>query len=72
MNKIVAQLRYNPTVDRFDFDGRELHCGETLEVLVVDGYSGQPVWLQTRLEYGDGWHLVGLLGYQVNGLFARM
>lgn len=72
MNKTVAQLRYNPDTNRLDFDGDGLHCGQCLEVLVVDGASGQPVWLQTRLEYGDGWYLVGLLGYQANGLFARM
>lgn len=70
--KTVAQLRYDPATDRLDFDGDSLHCGQCLEVLVVDGISGQTKWVETRLEYGDGWYLVGLVGYQVNGLFARM
>lgn len=68
----IAQLRYNPDTDRLDFDGYGLHCGRCFEVLLVDGVDGQAKWVETRLEYGDGWYLVGLLGYQANGLFARM
>lgn len=70
--KTIAQLRYNPDTDRLDFDGYGLHCGQCLEVLLVDGVDGQVKWVETRLEYGDGWYLVGLVGYQANGLFARM
>lgn len=68
----VSQLRYDPETNRMEFDGRGLHCGELLEVLVVDGLSGQTKWIPTRIEFAEEWYLVGLLGYQVSGLFARM
>lgn len=71
--KIIAQLTYDPESDRMTFDGRGLHCGECLEVLVCNGLDGgKPEWIETRIEYDKDWYLVGLLGYQVSGLFARM
>ena len=68
--KTVAQLRHDPTSGRLEFNGDGLHCGECLEVLVIQ--DGEPVWIQTRLEYGSDWFLIGLQGIQPNGLFARM
>lgn len=68
----VAQLTINPETDRLEHDGHPLFTGDCLEVLVVNGLSGRPEWIETRLEMADDWYLVGLLGYQVNGLFARM
>ena len=71
--KRISQLHYDPESDRMIFDGRELHCGECLEVLVCNGLNGdKPEWVETRVEYGEDWYLEGLLGSQVSGLFARM
>lgn len=64
------QLIYNAETDRIEFDGCGLHCGDCLTVLVVK--EGQPTWIDTRIEYGDEWYLVGLSGVQVSGLFAKM
>lgn len=72
MRKVVAQLRHNPETGRLDFDGDGLHCGQTLEVLIVDGFDGKSKWVETRLEFDTDWYLVGLIGYQPNGLFARI
>ena len=72
MKKRIAQLIYDQESDRLSFDGEDLHCGECLEVMVCNGLNGdQAEWIATRLEYNDHWYLVGLLGYQVSGLFAR-
>lgn len=67
----AAQLVYDTDGDRLTFDGEELHCGDTLEVLICNGLNGRTEWIETRLEYDDDWYLIGLLGYQVSGLFAR-
>lgn len=71
--KTIAQLRYDPESERITFDGYGLHCGDGLEVLVCNGLNGnKPEWVETRIEYNKDWYLVGLAGYQVSGLFARM
>ena len=64
-NKTVAQLTYNPDTDRYELDGCDLHCGDCLTVLI----AGK--WVDTRIEYGEDWYLVGLTGYQIGGLFAK-
>ena len=69
----IAQLRYNDETDRIEHDGYGLHSGDCLAVLVVDGVDGQTKWVDTCIEFDNGeWYLVGLMGYQVNGLFAKM
>lgn len=71
--KRISQLQYDPESDRMIFDGRELHYGECLEVLVCNGLNGdKPEWVETRIEHGEDWYLEGLWGYQMAGLFARM
>lgn len=70
----AAQLTYNPTSERYELDGVGLHCGDALTVLVVNGLTGSMEWIDTRIEM-DGnneWYLVGLLGYQIGGLFGRI
>lgn len=59
--------------DRLQVDDLELHCGDVLEVLVVDGMENTPKWIKTRVEHdGEGYYLVGLLGYRPVGLFAKI
>lgn len=72
-NMKTGQLIYDPTSDRYVIDGEELHCGDVLKVLVVNGLSGKEEWIETRIELdaNDEWYLVGLVGYQIDGLFAR-
>lgn len=68
----VGQIIFDQDAERLVLDGQPLHCGDTLEVLIVNGLDGQTQWLQTRVEVNDeGWYLVGLFGYQISGLFAR-
>lgn len=67
---MISQLVYNERTDRIEFDGCDLHCGDCLTVLIVK--DGKPKWVNTRIEYSESWYLVGLWGFQVNGLFAKM
>lgn len=69
----VSQMLYNAEIDRFTLDGEELHCGDCLKVLVFNGLSNSPEWIDTRIEIdGDNnYYLVGLLGYSISGLFAE-
>lgn len=70
---MVSQILFDSESDRLLFDGDPLFCGQCLDVLVYNGLSDSPEWVSTRVEYGSsGWYLVGLLGYTVHGLFARM
>lgn len=73
MAKKISQLIYNENTDRYELDGEGLHCGDCFEVLVVNGLSGKPEWIDTRIEYNNnhGWYLIGIVGYQIGGLFAR-
>ena len=63
----TGQLIYDPTSERYEIDGQELHCGDVLPVMI-----GQ-AWVETRIELdaNDEWYLVGLAGHQIDGLFAR-
>jgi len=71
-DRIVAQLLYDRETDRILFDGDGLYCGECLEVLICNGLNdNKPEWVETRIEKNADWYLVGLIGYQVSGLFAR-
>ena len=67
------QLTYDADTDRYYFDNEPLHCGDTLQVFIHNGLTGQDEWIDTRIEIdGQGeWYLVGLIGYQIAGLFAR-
>lgn len=67
-----AQIRFDG--EDYTLDGERLHCGDALEVLIVDGLDGEIKVEQSRFELDgeDNPFLPGLLGYQVNGLFARL
>lgn len=63
----TGQLIYDPTSERYDIDGQELHCGDVLQVLISDS------WVDTRIELADDeWYLVGLDEYRLDGLLARL
>lgn len=69
----VSQLTYNAEVDRYEMDGQCLSCGDCIDVLVWNGITDREEWVSTRIEQNvDGWYLVGIVGYQMNGLFARI
>lgn len=70
----ISQIRYNAEIDRYVLDGIDLCCGDMLEVLIYNGITQKEEWIETRIELdGDNnWYLVGLIGYQINGLFARI
>lgn len=64
----TGQLIYDPTSERYEIDGEELHCGDVLHVMI-----GQ-TWVETRIELdaNDEWYLVGLGEYRLDGLLARV
>ena len=69
---MIGQIKLNSR-SRFEVDTVELTSGDTLEVLVIDGQDNLPKWVNTRVEYnGESYYLVGLLGYNPIGLFARV
>ena len=46
---------------------------DDVEVLIIDGQDYSIKWVSTRVEYnGEDYYLVGLLGYDPIGLFARV
>lgn len=67
----VQQIAYDQASDRLQLGGTPLHCGDILEVLILDS-DGFPRWTEARLEYEDEWYLVGHNNIQPCGLFARM
>lgn len=71
---MIGQLKYNEDTERIELDGNGLHAGDPLTVLIVN-QAGKPEWMDTRIEFDHGsktWLLIGLWGYQVNGLFAKI
>ena len=69
---MIGQIKLNSR-SRFEVDTVKLTSGDTLEVLVIDGQDNLPKWINTRVEFnGDSYYLVGLLGYNPIGLFARV
>ena len=69
---IIGQIHRNSR-KHFEVDNVELTSGDTIEVLVIDGRDNTTKWVSTRIEHnGDDYYLVGLLGYNPIGLFARL
>lgn len=72
----ISQLRYNEETDRYqiktDYGYRDLHCGDSFDVLIWDSADRRAKWVPTRIEYGHNWYLCGLVGYQIAGLFAQV
>ena len=65
------RLIYNAATDRYELGSDELHCGDVLQVLIRDATTSEDRWQQTRIEYNEGWYLVGLADLQIDGLTAR-
>ena len=69
---MTGQLFINDN-ERLQLDSRELTSGDTLQVLVVDGRTNTPQWINTTVEHnGQEYYLTGLFGYSIPGLFARV
>lgn len=69
---MIGQIFLNDN-GRFQVDTRELTSGDALEVLIVDGRSETPRWIETRVEQGgQRYYLTGLFGYNPIGLFAKV
>ncbi len=69
---MIGQIKLNSRL-HFEVDNVELNCGDTLEVLVIDGQDNLPKWISTKVEQNeDDYFLVGLLGYNPIGLFAKV
>lgn len=71
-------IHWNHRLQRYEFDGIELHCGDGFEVLLeADGDESE--WIGTRIEKSwneesrnqDGYYLVGLGDTYIEGLQAR-
>ena len=55
MKAKVLQISYEPECDRLTWDGWDIHCGQSLEVLLPDRLGGG-TWRAVSLEYNDdGW-----------------
>lgn len=66
----IQQIRYNEETDRIEANGRGIHCGDCLEVLLID-QNGSPLWKAVSFEYNDKWYIPGQPGISPIGLFAR-
>lgn len=65
----AAQIRMDRADGRLTLCGEELHCGQVLQVLLVE--SVRPQWRTVRLEMGADWYLVGYQDITPAGLWAR-
>ena len=53
----VLQIDYDTERDRLTWDGWEIHCGQSLEVLLPDRLGGG-TWRHVSFEYNDaGWYM---------------
>lgn len=65
----VAQIRMDRADGRLTLCGEELHCGQVLQVLLVE--SVRPQWRTVRLEIAGDWYLYGYKHIDPVGLWAR-
>jgi hypothetical protein len=71
----IQQIRYNEETDRIEFDGYGIHCGDCLEVILIDD-TGAPYWQAVSFEaHGTGglnnFYMPGHKGINPIGLYAR-
>ena len=67
----VLQIGYDPEHDRLTWDGWEIHCGQSLEVLLPDRLGGG-TWRHVSFEYNDaGWYMPDQPRVSPVGLWAR-
>jgi len=71
MSRKVLQIGYAPEKDRLTWDGWDIHCGQSLDVLFPDRHGGA-AWRTVSFEYNSsGWYMPGHLGVSPVGLWAR-
>lgn len=68
----AGRLIYDGDEDRYYIDDQwGLHCGDVIEVVILDG-EGNPKWEAGRVEKeSSGWYIVGLRTIELDGLWAR-
>lgn len=68
----VLQIDYNPGQDRLTWDGWDIHCGHSLEVLMPDELAGG-TWREVSFEHNDdqGWYIPRYPTVSPIGLWAR-
>lgn len=66
----IGRLFFSKEHDRYFVDDEiGLHCGDVIQILVVDD-DGNPKWEQTRIEKSKDWYAVGFNNLNLNGLWA--
>lgn len=71
MSRKVLQIGYELERDRLTWDGWDIHCGQSMEVLLLDRIGGG-TWRSVSFEYSDdGWYMPGYLDVSPIGLWAR-
>ena len=67
----VLQIGYDPEHDRLTWDGWEIHCGQSLEVLLPDRLGGG-TWRHVSFECNDAvWYMPDQREVSPVGLWAR-
>lgn len=66
---MTGTFTYRSEWERCSIGERELHCGDTFEMQMLDGS-----WQNTRIELAEDWYLIGLPGWAADydGRQARM
>lgn len=66
MKQNALQIGYDPERDRLTWDDWDIHCGQSLEVLLSNG-----TWRAVSFEYNvGGWYMPGLPEVSPIGLWA--
>lgn len=67
MKQNVLQIGYDPKRNRLTWDGWDIHCGHSLEILLPSG-----TWRAVSFEYNtSGWYIPCLPEVSPIGLWAR-
>lgn len=68
--KKVLQIGYEPERDRLTWDGWDIHCGQSLNVLIPDKH-GKGTWQLVSFEYNEnGWYIPRWPGVSPVGLWG--
>lgn len=67
----ILQIGYEPERGRLTWDDWDIHCGQSLDVLLPD-QTGRVAWCPVSFEYkSSGWYMPGQPGVSPVGLWAR-
>ena len=70
MSRKVLQIGYEPERDRLTWDGWDIHCGQSLNVLIPDKH-GKGTWQLVSFEYNEnGWYIPRWPGVSPVGLWG--